>query len=260
MKKNGIFRHYEALLSCSLFAAPRTPVRPYRIREDTEVIEIITGGTVFFPDRAGREYGTGTIFWHRPGEYTVWDTTAENPYRCLAMTLSTDGGPCPVPRVNRWGGIPELSTFTEDMLNFVRSGELHDEAVFCYCLGTLMRQLMKRPVLPRPLRLACRTIGSDPAANIPVAGVAAAAGVSVSRLFALFREYLHTSPHRYQLMRKLDMGKALLLSRKEIPIKQISEMSGFSSLELFYRRFRRYTGVTPAEFRNEAGAFPKTPD
>ncbi len=260
MKKNGIFHHYDALLSCSLFAAPRTPVFPNRIRENTELIEIITGGSVFFPDRSGQEYGAGTIFWHQPGEYTVWNTTAENPYRCLVLTLATDGGRRPVPRVNRWRGIPELSTFTEDMLNFVRCGELHDEAVFCYCLGTLMRQLIKRPILPRPLRLACGMIGSDPAANIPVAEVAAAAGVSISRIFVLFREYLHTSPHQYQLMRKLDMGKSLLLSRKEIPIKQISEMCGFSSLELFYRRFRRYTGVTPAEFRNDTGTFSKMTD
>ena len=113
--------------------------------------------------------------------------------------------------------------------------------------------MMKRPALPRPLRRACRAIDCDPTADLPVEAVAAAAGVSVSRLFTLFREHLHSSPHQYQLTRKLDMAKELLGTRQDIPIKQIAEMSGFSSLELFYRRFRRDTGVTPAEFRNARG-------
>lgn len=250
--KKRLSEHCIKLLSCSFFSAPRTPVKPYMIPEGRELIEIITAGKVQHPEYGCKEGGRGTIFWHQAGDFTVWRTPADDPYRCLVLLFAVkDGEERPVPRVNHWGIFPELSTFTEDMLNFARRGELKEEAIWLYALGTLSRQLVKTPHLPAAVRRACRFVGSAPEAYFSVAQIAENSGVSESRLHALFQQYLHTSPHRYMLERKLDMAKELLISRSDIPIKQISEMCGFSSLELFYRRFRSYTGSTPGEFRNQ---------
>ena len=93
-------------------------------------------------------------------------------------------------------------------------------------------------------------IAGNPAGNMSIEEMARCAGISSSRLFALFQKYLKTSPHQYLLERKISMAKELLVSRQDIPIKQISEMCGFLSLEVFYRRFKEHCGKTPAEFRS----------
>ena len=254
MPEKRFFHHYEKLLRCSFFSAPRTSIKPYMIPEGTELIEIITAGEVYHPEYGCKVGRRGTIFWHRAGEYTVWRTPENDPYRCLVLSFAVKPGENrPVPRVNYWGVFPELSTFAEDMLNFARRDELDNELVLLYALGSLSRQLVKTPPLPRAVRRACRFMGSDPAADFSIAAVAGYSGVSESRLYSLFQQYLHTSPHKYLLERKVDMAKELLVSRSDIPIKQIAEMCGFSSLELFYRRFKSHTGGTPGEFRNQTG-------
>ncbi len=246
-----LLKHCVKLLRCSFFSAPRQPVKPYMIPEGIELIEIITAGEVHHPEYGCKVGKRGTIFWHQAGEYTVWRTPPDDPYRCLVLAFEVDERPRQVSRVNNWGVFPELSTFAEDMLNFSRRDELDDELVLLYALGTLARQLVKTPSLPRAVRRACRFMGSDPAENYTIAQMAEKSGVSESRLFSLFQQHLHISPHQYLLERKVDMAKELLISRNDIPIKQIAEMCGFSSLELFYRRFKSQLGVTPAKFRNQ---------
>lgn len=253
MIKESLFFHCKKILNCIFFTAPRTPIKPHGIPKGTELIEIITAGKVYHPEYGCSVGGKGTLFWHQPGEYTIWRTSPNDPYRCLAITLEVDDTPRPVSRVHQWGVFPELGTFTEDMLNFARRDELDDELVRLYTLGVLARQLIKTPSLPHTLLRACHFIGRDPSANIAVSAIAKYAKISESRLFSLFQQHLHVSPHQYQLERKIDMAKELLVSRNDIPIKQIAESCGFSSLELFYRRFKAHVGVTPAQFRNQTG-------
>ena len=241
--------HYQKLLNCFLFSAPRTPINPIPVPPGVEFIEIITGGTVLFPDKESREYRKGTIFWHQPGEWTINHTPAADPYRCFVCHLATDGTPRQVPRITRWEALPDLNTFVDDMLNFAHRKELDRQEVFCYCLGTLLRQTLKKPPLPPQLQSVCRILNNDPAADIPVDVLAKSAGISTSRLFALFQKHLHTSPHKYQLKCRINMAGELLHNRMDLPIKQIAEMCGFSSLELFYRRFQQHTGITPGQFR-----------
>lgn len=246
--------HYKKLLRCSFFSAPRTPVRPFTIPERTEYIEIITGGVVFHTvDGEEKSFGKGAIFWHQSGEKTIFKTSPDDPYRCLVCRLETDGMPRQVCRYGQWGSTPDLDSFVEDMLYLNSSGVPDTPAVMIYCLGNLLRQMLpvERQKLPRSLRQACRLIDRDPAAELPVDEIARYARVSKSRLFVLFKEHLDSSPHHYLLTRRIAMAKELLATRCEIPIKQISESCGFQTLEIFYRRFRQYTGTTPAQYRKE---------
>ena len=243
--------HYKSLLGCFFFSAPRKPIKPFKVPAGIELIEIITDGMVYYPDRSGKEYRRGTIFWHQPGEWTICHTTPAEPYRCFVCKILTDGAPRQVQRVNKWGGVPDLSRFVDDMLNFAMQRKLEEEEVFSYCLGTLLRQQIMESPLPVPLQMVCRKLNNDPVAAPSVEELAEYAGISASRLFALFHQYLKSSPHKYLLQCRVNMAKELLAERMEIPIKQISEMSGFASLEVFYRRFRQHTGITPAEFRRK---------
>ena len=250
MPKKSLFEHYKNIRYCSFFSAPRTPVKPFEIPENVELIEIITDGIIIHPAPDGKVYRKGTVFWHQYGEKTIFCTSPEEPYRCLALSFFTDGSPRIFPRISQWGSVPELNVFVEDMLNFSRREMLQQEEVLFYALGTIFRQQLKSPKLPRTLSSVCRMIAGNPAGNMSIEDMARCAGISSSRLFALFQKYLKTSPHQYLLERKISMAKELLVSRQDIPIKQISEMCGFLSLEVFYRRFKEHCGKTPAEFRS----------
>ncbi|MBE6356093.1 MAG: helix-turn-helix domain-containing protein [Lentisphaerae bacterium] len=243
--------HYKSLLGAFFFSAPRTPIKPYQIPDGTELVEVITDGMVYFPGRGGEEFRRGTIFWHQPGEWTISYTSPSEPYRCFVCKFETDGTARQVPRVSKWGGVPDLSRFVDDMLNFTMQRKLDREEIFAYCLGTLLRQQIKESPLPAALKMVCRKLNNDPVTAPSVEELAEYAGISASRLFALFHKHLQSSPHKYLLQCRVNMAKELLAERVGIPIKQVAEMSGFASLEVFYRRFRQHTGITPAEFRRK---------
>lgn len=245
----NFFAHYLKLQNCALYHAPHGVIHPVTIPENCEYIEIITGGTVYHPESGQKAYRRGSVFWHQSGEKTVWRSDPADPYRCLVLRFVTDGTPRPVPRTGRWQDIPDLTAFTADMLDFLRRGKLADPLVFGYALGTLLRQMIGEAKPPRLLQKACRILSDDPVRNITVAELAKAVDLSSSRLYALFRKHLDSSPHRYQTERRIEMAKFLLGTRHDIPVKEVAAMCGFDHIEIFYRRFKQHTGSTPAEYR-----------
>lgn len=254
---NEILKHYKRVKRCGLFSAPRTPIKPYTVKAGQEVVEVITGGMVFWPADDGREriFRAGSIFWHQKGEHTVYRTTPENPYRCFFINFEVDDAPRPVPRLGQWGTVPDLGEFIGDVLNLVRNGRGNCEFFGEYLLGTLLRQMesLTAEEIPLPLRRVCSLLESAPSQNFSVEELAKHAGVGKSRLFTLFREHLHSSPHRWHLNRKLAMARELLVMRPEMPIKQIAESCGFETLEIFYRRFRQAVRESPGLFRTKHG-------
>ena len=246
--------HYKRLISCSFFIAPRTPVKPGTVKPRVEYIEIITGGVIWHRENGvEKEYRKGAIFWHQAGERTIFKTSPDDPYRCLACQIETDGSPRQFARCGCWGTTPDLDSFVEDMLYLNSCNLLQTESVFTYFMGTLLRQMLPAQLtgLPSALRRACRLIERDPVRELSVDEIAAASGVSKSRLFTLFKVHLNSSPHHYLLSRRIALAKDLLSRRGNIPIKQIAEICGFKTIEIFYRRFRQYTGVTTGTYREK---------
>ena len=244
--------HLKKIVNCGFFSAPRTPVKPYAVEKNIELVEVITGGVVFH-EVNGKEkvFRKGAIFWHQHGEETIHRTSPEDPYRCLYLHFETDGTPRMFSRYSQWTAGMELNGFIEDMLRFKDENMLDSEYVFLYASGTLLRHFVphKGEVLPGPLRKACRILSSDPAQDISVDEVSRKTGVSKSHLFTLFRKHLKSSPYSYLLSKRIELARELLVTRLDIPIKQISESCGFKTLEIFYRRFRQYTGTSPAAYR-----------
>ena len=77
-------------------------------------------------------------------------------------------------------------------------------------------------------------------------------GLSESRFKHRFKEEIGTSPADYQLRRKIDRACQMLLQNETII--NISYSLGFSSSQYFATVFRRYMGVSPAEYRASNGA------
>ena len=83
---------------------------------------------------------------------------------------------------------------------------------------------------------------------LSVASIAAAAGLSPSRLAHLFREEVGLSVQAFVEQRRM-LRAADLLRRTSFPIKQVAAEVGFDSPFYFSRRFSRWAGQSPMTFR-----------
>jgi AraC-like DNA-binding protein len=106
---------------------------------------------------------------------------------------------------------------------------------------------------PRPLsRLAAlqSRIEAEPGLPWTTDTMARCAGVSVSRLHALFREELDTSPRAWLQTHRLVRAREWLASTP-LPIADIALRAGFSEQSALTRALRRATGMTPAAYRRQ---------
>lgn len=107
---------------------------------------------------------------------------------------------------------------------------------------------------PRPVsRLAglLAAMGTEHALGWTVADMAAQARLSTSRLHAVFREELGTTPHAWLAERRLEQVLRWLATT-ELPIAEIALRAGFSDQSALTRAVRKACGMTPAAYRRKA--------
>ena len=80
--------------------------------------------------------------------------------------------------------------------------------------------------------------------------VADAVALSPSRLAHLFRDDTGRTVQRYLEDRRMQVA-ADLLRRTSFPVKQVAAAAGFESQFYFSQRFRRWTGLSPTQFRRQ---------
>lgn len=245
------------LVSISHYTAPsHVAVTPWQIAPGVELIEILTGGQVFFAaDGVERTFWRGTVFWHLPGEWTICRTPPDDPYRCIAIRFATPAPARPAGRVTQWASPEEAVEFAGEVLQEFHAGRLAPAVLSDYAYSTLAYRaaLDRRPAgdrLPPALEYATSFLKTHSIRSVSVAEVAAHCGISRAHLFGLFRSYLGVTPHHFLLNFRLGAAK-LRLSGSADPIKEIALECGFESLEVFYRRFRAAAGMTPGEYRRK---------
>lgn len=239
-------------------APPVNSVRPYNIPPRSQLVEIVTGGTVYFHwEGLDLTLGCGALFWHGPGDKTICLTTPEAPYECLVLRFVFPPGAPLRPRPPRLSVISDRHRTLELYAELFRS--FHDAAVSRQALGHYAHARLlwevhlggHKPVLSYPASLAQAKALLEQQffyAAFGVAQMAQGSGVSEAHLYALFRKHLGQSPHRVLIERRLQEAKFLLTSSTRA-IKEISAACGFLNIETFYRAFRKITGVTPHYFR-----------
>ncbi len=102
--------------------------------------------------------------------------------------------------------------------------------------------------LARPLARAIHFIDRHYADAITVAAIAREAGLSESRLHALFHQRFAISPKRYVARRRLQKAAALL-EGTPLSIAEVALAVGYGDQSAFARAFQRETDKTPAEYR-----------
>lgn len=88
------------------------------------------------------------------------------------------------------------------------------------------------------------------AEKILIDDVAKAVGLSPSRLSHLFKSETGQTLQAHFEARRLQLA-ADLLRRTGFPVKQVAATSGFDNQFYFSQRFRRWTGLSPLQFRRQ---------
>jgi AraC-like DNA-binding protein len=94
-----------------------------------------------------------------------------------------------------------------------------------------------------------REIETQPQAAYPAARLAERAGLSVSRFKARFRSETGIAPHEFVLRAKVEAARRMLQA-PGASITAVAYGLGFSSSQYFATVFKRFTTLTPREFRH----------
>jgi AraC family transcriptional regulator len=86
------------------------------------------------------------------------------------------------------------------------------------------------------------------AEEISLAALAELAGLSLFHFARAFTQSFGVPPHRYHMARRMDRARHLL-QKPALSVTQIGIQIGFRESSSFTKAFRRFTGLTPTEYR-----------
>jgi AraC family transcriptional regulator len=91
------------------------------------------------------------------------------------------------------------------------------------------------------------------AEEISLTALARIADLSLYHFARAFTRSFEMPPHRYHMARRMDRAKSLL-QRPALSVTQVGIQIGFRETSSFTRAFRRFTGLTPTEYRRQREA------
>src|SRR5262249_24412191 len=100
----------------------------------------------------------------------------------------------------------------------------------------------------RQVRLAKNMMDRHWAEPIDVAAVAARAGYSRYHFIRAFRAVYGQTPGQYLSRRRIERAEDLLRTA-DLSVTEICVLVGFSSLGTFSTSFKKYSGLTPTQYR-----------
>jgi AraC family transcriptional regulator len=114
------------------------------------------------------------------------------------------------------------------------------------------REVRAMSLAPRCLSRAKEYINAHLAADIGLAEIATAAGLSSFHFARAFKRETGVPPHRYLMEQRVERARELLTSR-DMTLVEISLACGFAGQSHFTTAFKRHTGVTPGAWRAAVG-------
>lgn len=110
----------------------------------------------------------------------------------------------------------------------------------------------KQTVIPTSrslLEQARDLLGSGQIPDDSCRGVAEYLGLGYENFRKLFRQEFHVPPHTYLIQKRLNTAKELLLD-DTLSVREIASMTGYPDSFSFSKQFKKYTTLTPREFRS----------
>lgn len=152
------------------------------------------------------------------------------------------------------------------MLQEVRNGQPGHQFICQHLLEVILLWLLRQDNLTltaaaadrrssRECDLVRRYIDDHFKENLTLDQLAALAHINKYHLVHTFRKEYNTSPISYQISRRIQESRMLLVST-DFNLSQIAQILGFSSLSYFSQSFRRLEGISPMEYlkRNRSAA------
>lgn len=197
------------------------------------------------------------VYLPRGSNYVV-DTL--QPGSCIAVNFATVSDPGLGPFSVAARSAPQTGALFEKALRQWRqnAGEI-SHAILCTLYEILMHvEASLEPVyMPsghidrlRPLLEWLRQNQGDPALHI--SQLARRAGMSPSHFRQVFSAAMGMPPVQYLAALRMARAKELLL-RTDDAVGEIAALCGFADVYYFSRAFRRHTGLSPTEYRRQAG-------
>jgi AraC-like DNA-binding protein len=165
--------------------------------------------------------------------------------------------------IQRFGHIFDLSPKSE-IISTLRSFESSagDRNLFVSESATLVNKLLNSIVWSHEQQISCQAdehllkraiklIGEHENYLYKVSELAEQLNISREHLSRAFRRKLNISPYKYITNRKIESCKLLLRSSSR-SIKELSYDTGFDTPNLFSAIFKKYTGITPNQYRRLA--------
>lgn len=117
------------------------------------------------------------------------------------------------------------------------------------------------PVISEPghegVKLCMRYIHNNYAKKVTLEEIARYCHLHPSYLCAAFRQYTGESVFDYLTRVRVETA-ASLLTRENLPVSKVAELSGFHSECFFYKKFKAITGMTPKAYQKQHRTASKT--
>lgn len=234
-------------------------------RQDYQLVVILSGGAVFYYNETSVALGSGDMIIIPPYIKNEYDYKAKTDVLWLhfsgtevpLIALQYGLEPYQKYRLYETGELMVYAGMLIKELQLKRTGFRH------MCAGYLLLILMsaKRKIesgfnlekqgRAPDLTYIVEDMQSNYAQNKDIADYAEMCSLSVSRFTHLFTERYHKSPHSFRLEIRLSQAKYLLKDTL-IPIQEVARNVGYQDSLYFSRLFKKHTGVSPTEFRENA--------
>ncbi len=203
------------------------------------------------------DYRPSTVWWHPPGFFHK-DEIGLGGGRFFTVEI----GSGKIPGFTGIEKIPSVFSERASRLSVLARrlyGELHSwtdlsaltaESLTLEMLSLAMDERSRELIPPQWLRRVFERICDAVLEPVSVGVLAAETNVHPVYLASVFRKFFGESIGEFVQRQRIELSKRLI-ARGDLPLAGIAVDAGFSDQSHFNRIFKRYSGVTPGEFRRQ---------
>lgn len=154
-------------------------------------------------------------------------------------------------------GKPEMRLILEEILQIYFQKEPLQEArikalfirfFYLLCSSVLSQSCEREETIPRDIAQVAAYIDAHPGETCSAEELAKSIHLSASQFKRKFKKYMDIPPHDYIIRQKIQSAREMM-QYTFLSITEIANELGFSSSQHFASVFRKYTGMSPSEYR-----------
>ncbi len=229
---------------------------PLRVRDDNIIIYCVAGKGSYFQSERRFDIGAGQIFVTLPGLQHAYQSDSREGWEIWwchfqgdqTQRLLTSIGFSLANLIIPIGLHPRLIQAFRRIVRILKNKEVNCGLDSSTALFAMLMELKKITQIRRKegLEILAATDGEP----VDVQSMARSAGMSKYHFIREFKRMTGITPWRYLMARRMSRAKELLID-SSLSIKQIAFSLGFNDPNYFSRLFRKETGVSAREFREQ---------